>query len=119
MRFLGNVLWVILGGIEMALVWFSAGVVCMLTVVGIPLGIQCMKIAGLVLWPFGKKVTYGGQFVQQLGNILWILLAGWMLASVAGLLGIVYCATIVGIPFGLQWFKFCKLALMPFGAKVE
>ena len=93
-------LWLLFGGLLMAIGWFLAGVFCMVTVVGIPLGIRCVKIAGLVLWPFGKEVIYGGQFLQQLGNIPWLLTAGWVLASAAG-------SGFTAHPI-----------LMPFGAKV-
>ena len=120
MKTIANLLWVIFGGLELALGWFLAGLLCCITIIGIPFGKQCFKIAGLVLWPFGKKIEYeGGGAVKFIFNILWILLCGWELAIASLAVGLVWCATIVGIPFGLQAFKFAKLAILPFGAKVE
>ena len=118
MRFIGNILWCFLGGGLIALMWLAAGVICCLTVVGIPLGIQCFKFAGFTLFPFGREVRYSENPVDVIWNILWILLFGWELAVFSFILGLACCATIVGIPFGLQAFKFAKLALMPFGATV-
>ena len=96
-----------------------AGLICCLTLVGIPFGIQCLKIAFFILWPFGKDVEIGkfgvGGFV---GNLVWILLFGWELSVSHLVIGLVLCLTIIGIPFGKQHFKFAKLALLPFGARI-
>ena len=117
MRFLGNVLWFIFGGAILALGWFIAGLLCYITIIGIPLGAQCMKIASLVLCPFGKDINYSrAGFGSCVGNFLWIALFGWELALGAAVTGCIWCVTIVGIPFGLQFFKFAQLAFMPFGA---
>lgn len=119
MRTLGNILWVILGGIVMALWWFVVGVICCITIIGIPLGVQAFKMAQLVLWPFGKMVDYSRMGTGSVVlNIFWILIFGWGLAAGSAILGVLYCITIIGIPFGLQWFKFAKLALFPFGAEI-
>ncbi|MCL2495233.1 MAG: YccF domain-containing protein [Oscillospiraceae bacterium] len=119
MKTIANLLWVIFGGLELALAWMVAGLLCCLTVVGIPFGIQCFKLAGFVLWPFGRHVEYDrGGAANFLLNLLWILLLGWELALGALAVGLVWCVTIVGIPIGLQAFKFAKLAILPFGAKV-
>ncbi|MBC3889342.1 YccF domain-containing protein [Acetobacterium paludosum] len=119
MKVLGNILWVILGGLIMALGWILAGVICCITIIGIPLGIQAFKMAQLVFWPFGKTVDYSKMGTGSvLLNILWLLIFGWGLALGSAILGLVYCITIIGIPFGLQWFKFAKLALLPFGAEI-
>ena len=120
MKTIANILWVIFGGLELALGWLLAGLLCCVTIVGIPFGRQCFKIAGFVLWPFGKQVVYeGGGAVKFIFNILWILLFGWELALGALVVGVAWCATIIGIPFGLQAIKFAKLAILPFGARVE
>mgnify|MGYP002564097559 CR=1 FL=1 len=96
------------------------GMAEMLAFQGIPLGLQCFKFARLALLPFGKEIVYGGPSVCGfLANVLWLLLFGWSLALLSGALGLVLCVTVVGIPFGLQCFKFSKLALMPFGASVR
>ena len=119
MRFLGNILWIILCGFWMALGWALCGLLWCITIVGIPVGVQCFKAAGLVLAPFGKRVVFGGGAVSLLVNILWLIFGGVELALSTAVAGLVLCMTIVGIPFGLQCFKFAKLALMPFGARIE
>jgi uncharacterized membrane protein YccF (DUF307 family) len=119
MNFIGNLIWLIFGGIIGAILWFVAGLVLCVTIVGIPFGLQCFKISLLVLWPFGKEVILGGFGVGGLLlNILWLIFLGWELAVHHLIIGLIFCITIVGIPFGLQHFKFAQLALIPFGAKI-
>lgn len=118
MRVLGNILWVLFGGAFMALLWLMAGLLCCVTIIMIPVGMQCFKFAGFVLWPFGKTVYYGGGAGGCLLNALWLLLLGWELALTHVVVGLLFCITIVGIPFGVQCFKFARLALTPFGAVV-
>lgn len=118
MRFLGNLLWIIFGGLITALGWCVAGLLWCITIIGIPVGVQCFKIAGLSLMPFGKEVRYGGGTGRLILNVLWIIFSGLELALGHAVLGIVFCITIIGIPFGKQHFKLAKLALMPFGATV-
>ena len=118
MKTLGNIIWIILGGIWIAAAWVLVGLILYITVIGIPLGRQCMKMGALTLAPFGKHIVYGGGAVSLIANVLWVIFAGiWLAAGYigAGLLNII---TIIGIPFGLQSFKMAKLALMPFGAEV-
>jgi hypothetical protein len=120
MKTLGNILWIVLGGLPLAVSWAVAGLLCCITIVGIPLGKQCFKIAGLALTPFGKHVECSKIGITScLGNVLWILIFGITLFLESLLLGVVLCITIIGIPFGLQHFKLAKLAIWPFGAKVE
>jgi uncharacterized membrane protein YccF (DUF307 family) len=120
MRFLGNLIWLIFGGILGAAAWAVAGLLLCITVIGIPFGVQCFKIANLVLWPFGREVELGHFGVGGLIlNILWLLLLGWELAIAHFVIGAVFCVTIVGIPFGLQHFKFAQLSLIPFGAVIR
>ncbi len=118
MRFIGNLIWLILGGLVAAVCWFLAGCLWCVTVLGIPIGLQCFKFAKLVLWPFGKEIVYGGGAVSLLANILWLILSGLPMAIVSAVFGSLCCITIIGIPFGKQHFKIAKLALMPFGASV-
>lgn len=118
MRLLGNLLWFLLGGLPAGLSWLVIGCLWCVTIVGIPIGLQCFKFAGLVFWPFGKEIRYGGGTISLLANILWLLLSGIPLALESVVLGCLWCVTIVGIPFGKQFFKIAKLALMPFGAEV-
>ncbi len=116
---LGNVLWFVFGGAISGLSWCLAGCLWCITIVGIPVGVQCFKIAGLTFFPFGKEVEYGGGVGSLLLNIIWLIVSGFVLAVEHLFWGIVLCITIVGIPFGLQQFKLAKLALMPFGAEVR
>ena len=118
MKFLGNIIWLIFGGLAGAISWFLAGCLWSITIIGIPVGIQCFKIAGLSLWPFGKRVVYSGGGMSFIVNIIWILVSGWVLALGHVISGILLCITIIGIPFGKQSFKLAQLALMPFGADV-
>lgn len=116
MKTLGNILWFFFGGAFLALCWFLSGLVCCITIIGIPLGLQCFKFASLMLWPFGKDIIYRGGTGSFILNVLWIIFFGWELALSSLIIGLVWCITIVGIPFGLQSIKFARLALMPFGA---
>ena len=115
---LGNVLWFIFGGFLSGLSWLLAGILWCVTIVGIPVGMQCFKFASLSFFPFGKEIRYGGGAGFLLLNILWLVLSGLPLALESAVLGCLLCVTIVGIPFGLQHFKIAKLALMPFGAEI-
>jgi len=120
MKILGNIIWLLFGGIISALAWFLSGLILCLTVIGIPFGIQCFKISALVLWPFGKEIKLGNFGVGGLlFNILWIVFFGWELAIGHLITGLIFCITIIGIPFGLQHFKLAKLGLLPFGAKIH
>lgn len=115
---LGNMLWFIFGGFISGLSWCVAGLLWCITIIGIPVGLQCFKFASLSFFPFGKDVIYGGGAGSVILNVLWLILSGLPLALEHVVLGAVLCVTIIGIPFGLQQFKLAKLALMPFGAEV-
>ena len=115
---LGNALWFLFGGMWMGLSWALTGLLWCVTIVGIPIGVQCFKFAGLAFFPFGKEVVFGGGAGSVLLNILWIVFGGLALAIEAAVIGGLFCITIIGIPFGKQCFKIAKLALMPFGASV-
>ena len=116
---LGNLVWIICGGIWQAMAWGVAGILWCITIIGIPIGRQCFKLASLAFTPFGKDVRYGGGAPSAIANILWLLVSGVPLAMIAAVNGLILCCTIIGIPFGLQCFKIAKLALMPFGATVR
>jgi len=118
MSCLGNFIWFIFGGLIMGLSWVITGVLWCITIVGIPVGMQCFKFAGLAFFPFGKEVRYGGGAISFLLNILWLIFGGIPLALEAAVFGLLFCVTIIGIPFGMQCFKISKLALMPFGTLV-
>ncbi|MGN0502335.1 MAG: YccF domain-containing protein [Ruminococcus sp.] len=118
MKTFGNILWILFGGALLSLLWFLAAIICFITIVGIPAGIQCVKFASFVLYPFGRSVEYSSKISRFIINVIWIALIGWELAIVSLAVGLIWCITIVGIPFGIQSFKFAQLAIMPFGAKV-
>lgn len=119
MSFIGNVIWLLAGGVILAAVWAVAGLLLCVTIIGIPFGLQCLKIAGFVLWPFGRDIELGnfgaGGFLL---NLIWVLVFGIELAVAHLFVGIVFCVTMIGIPFGLQHFKLAKLSFMPFGARI-
>jgi uncharacterized membrane protein YccF (DUF307 family) len=119
MSILGNLIWFMLGGFIPAILWFFFGLLWSITIIGIPVGVQCFKMASLQLFPFGKDVSYSSMGAGSLlVNIIWIVVGGIELAVANVLIGILFCMTIIGIPFGLQNFKMAKLSLMPFGAKI-
>jgi len=120
MTFIGNLLWLVLGGIVSAILWAVIGLLLCVTIIGIPFGLQCLKIAGFVMWPFGRDVSPGGfGLMGAIGNIIWILICGIELCILHLVFGLLLCVTIIGIPFGLQHFKLAKLALVPFGAQIH
>lgn len=118
MKTIGNIIWFLFGGFFGAILYFIAGLLFCVTVVGIPVGVQCFKKAGLMLWPFGKQIVYGDSVFSFLVNVIWLIIFGWWFALVYLIIGLVYCITIIGIPFGKQCFKLSKLSLAPFGARV-
>ena len=118
MKTIGNILWFIFGGFLSGLSWLIAGLLCCITVVGIPLGCQCFKFASLSFWPFGKDIIYDGGAPSTIANLIWILLCGWLMALENCIFGLLWTVTIVGIPFGKQFFKIAKQALTPFGARI-
>ena len=109
MRLIGNILW---------MAWVLSGAVWCITIIGIPYGLQCFKFAGLSFWPFGRRIEYGGGAVSFIVNVIWFLLNGWWMALGNLAIGCVWCITIIGIPFGIQFFKIAKLSLSPFGATI-
>ena len=118
MTFLANIIWFVFGGLLMALIWFLFGLILCLTIIGIPLGKQFFKLSALVLFPFGKKVETNFE-KHPILNIIWMLLFGWEMAISHLFIGLFFFITIIGIPFGKQWFKLTTLALIPFGARIK
>ena len=117
-NFICNIIWFVLAGVWLALGWALFGVLWCFSIVGIPVGMQCFKFASLAFWPFGKEVIYGNGVFSFLVNLIWILFFGWEMALGNLILGCLWCITIVGIPFGRQFFKMARLSFMPFGASV-
>lgn len=121
MKTLGNILWFIFGGFMIAIEYFIASIALMITIIGIPFGMQTIKLAILSLWPFGSRVmtiddSWGCFNIVM--NVIWIIIGGFWIALTHLAWGVLLCLTIIGIPFGLQHFKLIKLALFPFGRKV-
>ena len=119
MRTLGNIIWFILGGWLNGLAWLFAGVLCCVTVIGIPFGLQCFKFASITVMPFKKDIEYGGGAISFLVNIIWLIFIGAEMALANLISAFLCCITIVGIPFAGQFVKIAKLWLMPFGATIE
>ena len=119
MSCLGNLLWFVFGGLLLGLSWLVAGLLWCVTIIGIPIGLQCFKFAGLAFFPFGKEIVYGGGAARFIANIFWLLISGIWLALENLVVGSIFCITIIGIPFGMQCFKMAKLSLMPFGAEIH
>ena len=118
MSLIGNVLWFIFGGFISGLSWLFSGIIWCISIIGIPYGKQCFKFASMSFAPFGKDIKYGGGTVSLIANIIWIIFCGIPMAIENAVIGLIWCVTIIGIPFGIQFFKIAKLSLMPFGAKV-
>ena len=118
MSILGNILWVLFGGLFVALGYMISGLLLCLTIIGIPFGIQTFKIGIFALLPFGKTTVVLGESngcLSAIMNILWILIGGIWIALAHFLWGVVLCITLIGIPFGLQHFKLMSIAFTPFG----
>ena len=118
MQLIGNIIWIILIGWESALVWLVAGLVCCITVIGIPIGLQCFKFAKLSLVPFGQQIVDRGGATSMIANIIWFILCGLWLGLGYLAAGVIFCISIIGIPFGLQCFKLMQLSFIHFGKDV-
>lgn len=128
MRFLGNVLWIIFGGLEAAIGWAVAGLLMFVSIVGIPFGKSCFTIALFSLAPFGKKAVdrsklkgrqdVGTGPLGMVGNVLWFLLCGWWLALLHLAFALVLAITIIGLPGAYQHLKLARLSLFPIGKEV-
>lgn len=125
MKLIGNIIWLLLGGIAMGLTWLFIGVIAFVSIVGIPWGRACFNIGLFSLFPFGKEAIsreyvngeadIGTGFLGVIGNMIWFFLAGFWLA-VGHLISAIACfITIIGIPFGLQHIKLIPISLMPIG----
>ena len=123
MRFILNIIWLVLCGIWMSIAYAVAGLICFLLfflVITIPFGIASFRIAGYVLWPFGRTITRHPRsgVGSLIGNILWIIFLGWELALGHLITGILLCITIIGIPLGLANFKIIPISLVPLGVEI-
>ncbi|MBD5189254.1 MAG: YccF domain-containing protein [Bacteroidales bacterium] len=117
-----NIIWVVFGGLMIAIEYAVSSVAMILTIIGIPFGIQTIKLARVALWPFGTDISNTGWpsgCLAGIMNVVWWFLGGFVIALTHLGWGLLFCITIVGIPFGLQHFKLMKLALFPFGKTIE
>jgi len=121
MKLIGNIIWLLCGGLETAIGYFFAGAVLMITIIGIPFGLQAFKLGIMMLWPFGSRVELlPGQpgCLSTIMNILWLIVS-IPICLTHLFFGVLLCCTIIGIPFGMQHFKFAGIALTPFGRTIK
>ena len=121
MKILGNIIWLIFGGLITSIEYLVSSLCLMMTIIGIPFALQTLKLAGLALWPFGSKVTDTGNTggcLNVIMNVLWIIIGGFWICLTHLFFGVLLCITIIGIPFGKQHFKMAGLALTPFGKTI-
>ena len=118
MRLLGNIVWFLCAGLLSFIGWSLAGIILCLTVILIPFGLQCFKIAGFGLFPFGKSISPSSNVSSLIFNIIWILAIGWELAVIHLASAFLLCITIIGIPFALQSIKMASISLFPFGITI-
>lgn len=118
MRFIGNIIWFLLIGLWSGLAWLFLGILYCITIIGIPIGIQLFKFAQLSFFPFGKDVMFSEKTSSLLLNIIWLIFGGIELGFGYLLTGLIFCITIIGIPFGKQCFKLMKISFLPFDANI-
>lgn len=121
MKIIGNLVWLIFGGFLIAIEYFIGSIVLMITIVGIPFGIQTLKMGALAIWPFGRDTRVHSRAsgcLYILMNVLWLLCGGIWIALTHAIFGLLLCITIIGIPFGMQHFKLTAIALNPFGRDI-
>jgi uncharacterized membrane protein YccF (DUF307 family) len=120
MRVIGNVIWFVLAGVWLAIGYVVAGIISFILIITIPFGVASFRLAGYALWPFGRSVvrkpTAG--VLTVIGNVIWFVVAGWWLALLHLVAGLLLCITIIGIPFGVASFKMAGLALFPLGKDI-
>ena len=120
MRTLLNLIWLVLAGFWLAIGYAVAGIICCVLIVTIPFGIAAFRIAGYTLWPFGRTIVDkpSAGAGALLGNLIWIIFAGWWLALGHLATGIALCLTIIGIPLGVANFKLIPISLVPLGKEI-
>ncbi len=120
MRFILNIIWFVLAGLWLALLYALAGIIAFILIITIPFGFAAFRIAAFALWPFGRRIVRRSDAGagSTLGNIVWIILFGWELALAHLITGIALCITIIGIPLGLANFKLIPVSLTPLGREI-
>lgn len=122
MNLLLNIIWAVFGGIMISVEYIISSLAMMITIIGIPFGLQTLKLAMVALWPFGTNVVPSGfpsGCLAGLMNVIWWIVGGIPIALTHLGWGLLFCITIIGIPFGMQHFKLMKLALFPFGKDIQ
>lgn len=121
MSVIGNIIWLVFGGFILAIEYLVASIVLMLTIVGIPFGLQTLKLGSLAMWPFGRDsfvMENASGCLAIVMNIIWLVFGGFCIAVSHAILGLLFFITIIGIPFGRQHFKLASVALTPFGRRL-
>ena len=121
MKLLGNIMWLLFGGLVIALEYVISSIILFATIIGIPFGFQTLKLASLALWPFGRDIRPKEKTpgcLSTIMNLIWILIGGIWISLSHLIFGILLAITIIGIPFAKQHFKLAALALAPFGSEV-
>ena len=122
MKALGNIIWLVLGGLVIALIYYAVGLLMCITIIGIPFGVQLFKLGTYALWPFGHELVDGPNepgCVSIVMNLIWILLGWWEIALIHLGCGLLLLITVIGIPWGLQHFKMALSSLFPFGKEIK
>jgi len=122
MSFIGNIIWLVFGGLVSGLGYILGGLLISLTIIGIPFGRQAIKLGVATMTPFGREIMVTEDFDRPLSllfNIVWMIVLGWEIAVSHLIHGLVLALTIVGIPFARQHFKLIPLALFPFGRELR
>lgn len=122
MKVILNIIWLIFGGLISAVEYFISSLLLMVTIVGIPFGLQTMKLALVALWPFGTQIDSGGWpsgCLAGIMNVVWWFVGGFVIALNHLAWGVFFCITVIGIPFGMENFKLAYLALFPFGKTIR
>ena len=122
MKTIGNILWVVFGGLIIAILYYIFGLLLCITIIGIPFGIQLFKLGTYALWPFGHELVYRPQepgCLTLFMDIVWIMLGWWEIALLHVAFGILFCITIIGIPLGVQHFKLAFATLIPYGKEIR
>lgn len=124
MRLLGNLIWLLLGGLATGIGWWVAGLLAAITIIGIPFAIAAFRIGSFSFWPFGREIVdrpergEARKLIILLGNIVWIVLGGIWLALAHLFFALVLAITIIGIPFAVQHLKLAQLSLTPYGKMI-
>jgi uncharacterized membrane protein YccF (DUF307 family) len=119
-RVLLNIIWLVLAGVWLAIAYAVVGVVLCILIITIPFGVQCFKISAFALWPFGRRAERrpGVRVGSFIGNVIWIVLAGWWLALMHVVTGVLLAITIIGLPLAAANFKMIPVSLTPFGRQI-